>query len=228
MANRRRICRQSRDGKRPQFEASFPPLLRLLIEGCWSEKQSERLRFDEILALLTDPNLDWLKPPQVEPMESYENWLSRVGVSDKKKALHEYDVREGKDPLGRLVEQLVEEEEDFTEMLEDLFEGDEEMQAKFTAEVVALSTPGGQAPGAEDHQDVQTAQQQLLAMLPKTGLEEQLAQAMEELRTKDMMLEENAAELRLKNAELALSRTQTSTHETSTHSDGALYYRSSG
>ena len=28
------------NGKRPQFEASFPPLLQLLIEGCWGDKQS--------------------------------------------------------------------------------------------------------------------------------------------------------------------------------------------
>ena len=38
----------------------------------------------------------------------------------KKDELYEYDVREGKGPLEKLVELLTEEEEDFVDMLEDL------------------------------------------------------------------------------------------------------------
>ena len=47
------------NGERPVFDDlqasdrlfdSFPPLLRLLIEGCWAGKQVDRLRFEEMRA----------------------------------------------------------------------------------------------------------------------------------------------------------------------------------
>ena len=124
------------NGKRPQFEASFPPLLRLLIEGCWGDKQSDRLRFSEIEALLLlqqDGTIDWLRVDAAAPVVSFDEWLADVGIEDSKDELYEYDVREGKAPLEKLVELMTEEEEDFAEMLDDLFAEDDVMQTAFRA-----------------------------------------------------------------------------------------------
>lgn len=220
------IARWYYHGTRPQFEASFPPLLRLLIEGCWADKQSDRLRFADIEALLTDETLSWLTAPE-EP-ESFDEWLARVGVEDKKEELYEYDVREGQNPLDKLVEMLTDEPDDFDDMLEDLFAGSDEMRAAFRAAAEALSTPCRQAAddsadATKDAQDGLTARQKLLGMLTKTGLEEQLAQVMEVLRAKDKLLEESAAELRLKDAELSLSRQRQ--REAEAQSSDGSYYR---
>ena len=138
------------NGKRPQFEASFPPMLRLLIEGCWGDKQSDRLRFGEIEALLKNDKIDWLAAPPAVETETYQDWLERVGVADKTDKLAEWDVKEQANPeskelgpLEKLQAMLKEEQddevEDFAEMLEDLFaEDEEEVQASFRAEVEKL------------------------------------------------------------------------------------------
>ena len=75
----------------------------------------------------------------------YDTWLSSLKIVDKKQDLHDYDIREGKDPLGKLVEMMQDEEEDFEEMVEDLFADDADGQAtsRFRAEVQALTEPKG-------------------------------------------------------------------------------------
>jgi serine/threonine protein kinase len=211
------------NGKRPQFKDSFPPLLRLLIEGCWADRQSDRLRFVDIEALLKNGEIDWLAAAP-EPEAAYDEWLERVGVKHKRDELYEYDVREGKGPLEKLVELLTEEEEDFAEMLEDLFRDDAETQAMFRAEVQKLveASSGSEISGghasfkaavhavlaisafAEVAQDA-TAKQKLLALLPKSELaqkDEQLAQKDKQLAQKDKQLAEQVAALARLQAQL--------------------------
>ena len=199
------VARWYFNGKRPQFEGGFPPLLRLLIEGCWADSQSDRLRFVDIEALLKNGEIDWLAVPPAVEAETYDGWLERVGVADKKDELYEYDVREGKGPLEKLVEQLTEEAEDFADMLEDLFEDEEEMQASFREAVGQLTeahqptaAAGGDG-GAGDSgaalasvlpaavissrqfSDARTPKEKLLALLPKSEHELQLAAKDEQL-----------------------------------------------
>ena len=180
------------NGKRPQFEASFPPMLRLLIEGCWGDKQFDRLRFGEIEALLKNDKIEWLAAPLAVEAETYQDWLDRVGVEDKTDKLAEWDVKEQANadskepgPLEKLQAMLKEEQdevEDFAEMLEDLFAEDaEEMQASFRAAVeqLAKTAGGGNGGGTADdgeHGNVKTARETLLAMLPATEQEAQIAQ----------------------------------------------------
>ena len=227
------------NGKRPQFEASFPPLLRLLIEGCWADSQSDRLRFVDIEALLKNAEIDWLAVPPAVEVETYDGWLERVGVADHKDELYEYDVREGKGPLEKLVELLTEEEEDFADMLEDLFEDEEEMQAMFRAEVEKLveASSGSEVGGghasfqAVVHQIIAchafaqvtqgaTAKEKLLAMLPASEqevriaeLEESVAQKDEELAANAKERAANAKELAAKDKELVLLRERLASFE---------------
>jgi hypothetical protein len=203
------IARWYFNGTRPQFEASFPPLLRLLIEGCWGDKQSDRLRFSEIEALLKNDKIDWLAAPPADETETYQHWLERVGVAGKTDKLAEWDVKEQANseskelgPLEKLQAMLKEEQddevEDFAEMLEDVFEDEEEVQASFRAEVEKLveASSGSEVGGghasfqAVVHQIIAchafaqvtqgaTAKEKLLAMLPASEQEKQIAQLQE-------------------------------------------------
>ena len=204
------IARWYYHGNRPQFADDFPPILRLLIEGCWADKQFDRLCFSEIVALLQDETIGWLHVAEAAtPEETYTAWLTRMGVADKKEELHEYDVREGEDPLGKLVEQMTEEAEDFAEMLGDLFTDDSEMQATFTAavEVLCRASPSNpDASVAEERQHI-TARQELLAKLPARSLEEQLEQ-------KSAQLAEAEVQLLNSKEEIAQLRAQLQCHST--------------
>ena len=92
---------------------------------------------------------DWQNcKPAAEPepeaaAQTYDGWLAANEIDDKKDELYEYDVREGHDPLGKLVEMLREEKEeeveDLQDMIEDIFEGDEAAQGDFRSVVVALA-----------------------------------------------------------------------------------------
>jgi hypothetical protein len=159
---------------------SFPPLLRLLIEGCWAGKQTDRLRFSEIESLLRDASLDWLDTP--EPAVSFDDWLAKNGLQDKKDGLHGYDIREGEDPLGKLVEMMQDEEDDFKDMIEDVLEDDDDAQAKFRAavsELACASTAGGSGDSAVAADGA--ARVWLVSMLPKSSTEGLLAAKDEEL-----------------------------------------------
>ena len=78
----------------------------------------------------------------------YGDWLSELGLTDKKDELHEYDIREGEDPLVKLVEMLQDEEQDFNDMLEDVLEDDDDAQGKFRRAVEALRD---ESPGADNY-----------------------------------------------------------------------------
>ena len=210
------------NGKRPQFEASFPPLLRLLIEGCWGDKQSDRLRFSEIEALLKNDKIEWLSAPPAVETETYQDWLERVGVADKTDKLAEWDIKEQANadskelgPLEKLQAMLKEEQddevEDFAEMLEDMFEDAEEMQASFrtAVEQLAKTAGGGNGSGTADdgeHGNVKTARETLLAMLPATEQEAQIAQP-------EGSVLELASELAAKDKELASLRERLASFE---------------
>ena len=92
--------------------------------------------------------------PVPETDTSYDDWLASLNIQDKKQELHDYDIREGQDPLGTLVEMLVqesaqgvEEYEDFTDMVEgDLFEDDPDAQNEFRAAVGLLLEQDQQSP----------------------------------------------------------------------------------
>lgn len=238
------IARWYYHGKRPQFVDDFPPMVRLLIEGCWADKQSDRLRFSEIKPLLHDKTIDWLHV-EAAPMETYDAWLTRVGVADKKENLDEWDVREKTnvdsvelEPLEKLQAMLREEQdedsEDFTDMLEDLFGEDSKTRATFTAAVEALvstvSASGtdskqastyraavsrvlvsrGVAPLSNSDDQERTAREMLVAMLPATTHEAQIAELQEfveglksELTTKDDQLAAKDEELALLRERLA-------------------------
>ena len=165
---------------------SFPPLLRLLIEGCCASEQANRLRFGEIESLLMNSPIGWLDMPEAKPHESYDDWLTNLGLEDKKDELHEYDIREGEGPLGKLVEIMQDEEVDFTDMLEDALEDDEEAQAKFCVTVEQLASSS--TAGADDG----SAWLRLARMLPKSSTEELLAAKDEELATQARQMEEQA------------------------------------
>jgi hypothetical protein len=82
--------------------------------------------------------------PVPEPELSYLEWLTSLRMEDKTEAFAEWDVGEGKDmePRERLVEMLVEEEEqegeDLQDMIADVFEGDDAAQKAFRSAVELL------------------------------------------------------------------------------------------
>ena len=187
------------NGERPVFDDlqasdrlfdSFPPLLRLLIEGCWAGKQADRLRFEEIESLLTNASLGWLVMPEAKPVVSFDDWVATNGLEEKKDELHEYDVRGGEDPLGKLVEMMQGEEKDFKDMIEDVFEDDEDAQASFRAAVSEL----GSSPA-----DDGAARARLVSMLPTSSTEELLA-------AKDQQLVVQANEIAAMKEEMARLR----------------------
>jgi hypothetical protein len=209
------------NGKRPQFEASFPPLLRLLIEGCWGDKQSDRLRFSEIEALLKNETIDWLAAPPATETETYQGWLERVGVADKTDKLAEWDVKEQANPestelgpLEKLQAMLKEEQddevEDFADMLEDVFEGEEEMQASFREAVQQLTKAhqptAADEPGGGKNDEGKTARETLLAMLPASEQEVRIAELEESVAQKDQPLAAKDEELARVKVELASLR----------------------
>ena len=213
--NMQQVAKWYFNGGRPGFDDlqasdrlfdSFPPLLRLLIEGCWAGKQADRLRFKEIESLLTDASIGWLDMPEAKPVVSFDDWLATNGMEDKKEGLHEYDVREGKDPLGKLVEMMQDEEEDFKDMIEDVLEDDDGAQASFRAavsELVCASTAG--ASGDSAVADDGAARLRLVSMLPKSSTEELLATKDEQVAT---LKEEMAAQVATLKEEMAVLRAQ--------------------
>jgi hypothetical protein len=167
----KQVARWYFNGKRPSFDNlkaphrlfdSFPPMLRLLIEGCWAGQQSDRLRFSEIEALLSNrqQSIAWLEPPQAQ---SYDDWLGSIGeeeggVLSRKDDLAEYVDEfvvagvENASELEKLVAMLQEEQEkemeDLTDMLEDVFDGDDDTQASFRAAIETLLEEQKQSPAA--------------------------------------------------------------------------------
>jgi hypothetical protein len=203
------------NGARPVFDGlqasdrlfdSFPPLLRLLIEGCWAGKQADRLRFEEIESLLSDASLGWLDVPEVEvepeATESYDDWLAKNGLQDKKDGLHEYDIREGEDPLGKLVEMMQDEEDDFKDMIEDVLEDDDDAQTKFRAAVSELAGGSGDSAVAADG----AARVWLVSMLPKSSTEGLLAAKDEELALQAKQMEAMSEQMALQAKEMARLR----------------------
>jgi hypothetical protein len=131
-------------------------------------------------------------------------------VADKKEQLADWDVKEQANPeskelgpLEKLQAMLKEEQdgqvEDFADMLEDLFEDEEEMQASFREAVEQLTKAhqptAADEPGGGKNDEGKTARETLLAMLPAAEqevriaeLEESVAQKDEELAAKDKEL----------------------------------------
>jgi hypothetical protein len=151
--------RFAEDGERPAIRAGdCPVVLEELIRACWVGDVQMRPTFAQMKQCL--PLDDWAadggSAAAAEPEPASESapapeagpfgvWLAALGIEDKKGELDEWDVKEDKDPLGKLVEMLKEEagdgSEDLQEMVEDLFDGDEAMQGKFRSAVVKLAEP---------------------------------------------------------------------------------------
>eukprot|EP01046_Picozoa_sp_COSAG06_P036570 COSAG06_NODE_4045_length_4634_cov_7.279603_1_plen_714_part_00 len=154
--NLKTVARWMLNGERPQLYAAWPLPLRLLIKACWTELPDDRIDFQVIVpaleALCTAPkgrvlDTDLSAGALAAPQQSYCDWLGTLGLQDKKDELAEWDVREGEveaGPLEKLQVMLQEERddevEDFKDMLEDVFEGDEEAQAQFRQAVEQLKT----------------------------------------------------------------------------------------
>ena len=186
-------------------------MLRLLIEGCWAGQQADRLRFSEIEALLSkrQQSIAWLELPQAQ---SYDDWLGSIGeeeggVLDRKDDLAEYVDEfvvagvENASELEKLVAMLQEEQEkemeDLTDMLEDVFDGDDDTQASFRAALQALmeqdKTPT--AGGGKDGTDEPPRRAAATALLELAGLGDTAAES-------DALEQERAAK------EAALQREQ--------------------
>eukprot|EP01046_Picozoa_sp_COSAG06_P047672 COSAG06_NODE_6977_length_2689_cov_40.568726_1_plen_682_part_00 len=144
------------NGNRPKIPDDCPTLLSKLMVACWQDKQQDRPSSD-FMQKLVDGTTDWLHVDAAAPEVSFDEWLADVGVEARKDELYEYDVREGKAPLEKLVEMMTEEEEDFAEMLDDLFAGNEDTRERFRAAVVELKELAEQSGG--DDRSTSTAHQ---------------------------------------------------------------------
>jgi hypothetical protein len=149
--------RFAEDDERPAIRAGeCPVVLEELIRACWVGDVQMRPTFAQMKQCL--PLDDWAadggsavaaepEPESIPGLDAgpFGGWLAALSIQDKKAELDEWDVKEDKDPLCKLVEMLKEEaedgSEDLQEMIEDLFDGDEAMQGKFRAAVVVLAEP---------------------------------------------------------------------------------------
>ena len=135
----RHVAKSYYNGNRPAVPDDCPTLLAKLMAAGWAAKQEDRPKSSYLLRLADELQADdWLAPPQQQ--QSYDDWLAALGMQDKKDDLYEYDIREGQEPppLQKLKDML-KEEEDFKDMIEDVFEDDDDAQAIFKAAVVTLS-----------------------------------------------------------------------------------------
>ena len=146
--NMQQVAKWYFNGERPLFDDlrasdrlfdSFPPLLRLLIERCWTSEQSDRLHFKEIESLLSDASLGWLtpSPPRscADPI-TYDKFMAGLDLMDKKETLAGCGLDEGLE-----LQQLRKMDED--ELKEDILEDDdlgldEDTKAAFREAVAAL------------------------------------------------------------------------------------------
>jgi hypothetical protein len=155
------IAARLAEGERPDVPADCPAALGLLMQSCWEhdiDKRPKAPMLLRVIKLIRSEGLLDAAPDQAEPEPetdtSYDDWLASLNIQDKKQELHDYDIREGQDPLGTLVEMLVqesaqgvEEYEDFTDMVEgDLFEDDPDAQKEFRAAVGLLLEQDQQSP----------------------------------------------------------------------------------
>ena len=140
----RSVAKWYYNGERPNFADDFPPKLKLLIEGCWAQRQEDRLVFGEVVKALQLEEIPWLEKatlepePEPEPEPTYVDFLSRLGFLDKKDALADCGLDEGLELL-----QLAEYDED--EFDEDVIDDadlnlDDEAKESFRAAVAALKT----------------------------------------------------------------------------------------
>jgi hypothetical protein len=140
-------------GQRPQVREEWscgpaPEPWSKLCSACWQKEVTTRPTFPQIKEVLQRmKDMDgagWSYVPAPEPELSYLEWLTSLGMEGKIEAFAEWDVGEGKDmePRERLVEMLVEEEEqegeDLQDMIADVFEGDDAAQKAFRSAVELL------------------------------------------------------------------------------------------
>ena len=131
----------------------------------------------------------------------------------------------GPERSGATTELMTTEEEDFAEMLDDLFADDGAMQTTFRTAVEQLAKPtaagtDGSDTGGGEHDKDKTARETLLAMLPASEqevriaeLEESVAQKDEELAANAKERAANAKELAAKDKELVLLRERLASFE---------------
>eukprot|EP01046_Picozoa_sp_COSAG06_P006072 COSAG06_NODE_281_length_18447_cov_14.060116_3_plen_1764_part_00 len=156
------VARWYYGGTRPTFVDSFPPLLRLLIESCWADSQSDRPRFVEIEALLKNSEIDWLAVTlgnDEEQETTYDGFLTQLGLMDREADLANFLSNPGEE----LTELLQMDEQDLQDdILDDPDLGfSEETKARFQAAVANLREPSG-----AQNDGGQTTLEKLLALLP--------------------------------------------------------------
>eukprot|EP01046_Picozoa_sp_COSAG06_P018819 COSAG06_NODE_1321_length_9872_cov_11.153177_2_plen_302_part_00 len=173
-------ARMAEDNERPPRSKDCPEVMYTLMQSCWVGSIEKRPAAAEVLLAMQKMDCieGAMQPPaqttgegDTEPESmSYTTFLKQHSIQDKREALAAWDVKEqARDstsgeagPLEKLQIMLQEEEddevEDFADMLEDVFEGDEEAQAKFRQAVEQLRDSslqaadgaGGLADGAWD------------------------------------------------------------------------------
>ena len=179
---------------------SFPPLLRLLIEGCWAGKQADRLHFKEIESLL-DASLGWLDMPEPKPKESYDDWLANLGLHNYKDELAHCGLDEGLE-----LQQL--REMDDSDLNDDILSDedlglDDDAKTRFrvaVSELASSSTVGASSDSVVT--DDGPSRMRLVSMLPKSGTEELLAAKDDELATQARQLAQKDEELEQLRAQL--------------------------
>lgn len=100
-------------------EVEFPVVMDKLICACWEADMRIRPTFLQI-----EQCLQRMESCRLHEATSFDDWLKDLAIQDKKQQLHDYDIidiRDGQDPLRKLVEMYTEEPEDFEDMVKDLF-----------------------------------------------------------------------------------------------------------
>eukprot|EP01046_Picozoa_sp_COSAG06_P017243 COSAG06_NODE_1163_length_10454_cov_16.507677_11_plen_501_part_00 len=173
-------ARMAEENERPPRSNDCPEVMYSLMQSCWVGSIEKRPAAAEVLLAMQKMNLieGAMQPPaetaddasgDTEPESmSYATFLKRHSVEDKREALAEWDVKEKSKtseeagPLEKLQVMLQEEEddevEDFADMLEEIFDGDDEAQMQFRQAVEQLRDSslqaadgaGGLAEGAWD------------------------------------------------------------------------------
>eukprot|EP01046_Picozoa_sp_COSAG06_P036648 COSAG06_NODE_4061_length_4614_cov_54.126247_2_plen_213_part_01 len=164
-------ARMAEKNERPPRSKDCPEVLYILMQSCWVYSIEKRPAAGEVLLAMQKMNRieGAMQPPaetaddasgDTEPESmSYATFLKRHGIEDKREALADWDVKEKASdstsgeagPLEKLQVMLQEEEddevEDFADMIEELFEGDDEAQTQFRQAVEQLRDSSLQAAG---------------------------------------------------------------------------------
>eukprot|EP01046_Picozoa_sp_COSAG06_P000396 COSAG06_NODE_11_length_35482_cov_68.929888_9_plen_442_part_00 len=190
-------ARLAEDNERPARLADCPELLYTLMQSCWVHSVDQpnfgRPAAVEVSVALhkMQQMAHALAPPAETPpctSLSFGDFLRKLGIEDKRDALADWDVREQLKengeigPLEKLQAMLQDEKdeagEDFADMITDVFDGNDEAQSSFRAEVKQLQDSSLQAdaeskPGAAWAKILQKLELDSVALAKKVKRQEE-------------------------------------------------------